>query len=54
MTQPDTWGFCPDCQRWFYCEGNGAPAESVCPVCWGEPSTFDTESDTGAPEPDQS
>lgn len=42
MTHSETWGFCPDCQRWFYCEG-GVGTDPVCPVCWGEPSAIDTD-----------
>lgn len=35
----EVWGFCSDCQRWFYCAGwsdETAPAPT-CPVCSGDP-----------------
>lgn len=35
----ETWAFCSDCRRWFYCPTwfDRDAAQPVCPVCWSEP-----------------
>lgn len=37
---PETWAFCPYCERWFYCEGrlDTPTGHPVCPRCSSEPT----------------
>lgn len=48
-----TWGFCPSCERWFYCDGGDETTtpSSACPVCASAPAAFETAA--GAPESGQ-
>lgn len=42
----EIWGFCPDCERWFYCErwfDKTGPAP-VCPVCSSNPVAIEDRS----------
>jgi hypothetical protein len=39
----EIWGYCPDCRRWFYCDGwfrRDLPAPT-CPVCGMEPTAIE-------------
>lgn len=35
----ETWAFCPECMRWYYCSCHLDGASSRCPVCAADPET---------------
>lgn len=39
----ETWGFCRECDRWFYCPKwfDKAAPQPVCPVCGAEPRAIE-------------
>lgn len=39
----DIWGYCGECDRWFYCAGwfDRSVPQPVCPVCHSEPDMIE-------------
>lgn len=40
----ETWAFCPECVRWYYCpcQLDRAASPSRCPVCAADPETVES------------
>jgi hypothetical protein len=44
----EIWGYCDQCERWFYCEGwrDSVEPHPTCPVCGIEASRLDDHAAT--------